>query len=93
MPFRKHVWPRCRRCGRQRVNRPRGLCWYCYYTPGVRDRYPPLILHHHDTFAPGKLPDEPTDALPGTPAKVRVLAQRQARGEQLFHPLDAGRPA
>ncbi len=30
----------CRHCQRVRSNRPRGLCWSCYYTPGVREKYP-----------------------------------------------------
>ncbi len=30
----------CRHCGKRRVNRPRGLCWQCYYAPGVKDLYP-----------------------------------------------------
>ena len=29
----------CRNCGRSKVNRPRGLCWSCYYSPGVKDRF------------------------------------------------------
>ena len=34
--------PICRHCAdpKRKVNRPRGLCWYCYYTPGVRKLYP-----------------------------------------------------
>lgn len=31
---------RCRHCDTNAVNRPRGLCWTCYYTPGVLDLYP-----------------------------------------------------
>ena len=30
----------CRHCKRVQSNRPRGLCWSCYYTPGVREKYP-----------------------------------------------------
>lgn len=30
----------CRHCNCRKVNRPRGLCWHCYYTPGVRALYP-----------------------------------------------------
>jgi hypothetical protein len=26
----------CRWCCQRNVNRPQGLCWQCYYTPGVR---------------------------------------------------------
>jgi hypothetical protein len=36
----------------------------------------------------GALPDEPTDALPGTEEKVLAMIQRAARRQQLFHPLD-----
>jgi len=35
------------------------------------------------------LPATPTTALPGTPDKIAVMAQRAARGETLFHPQDA----
>jgi hypothetical protein len=34
----------------------------------------------------------PTDALPGSPAKVQVLMDRAANGERLWHAEDAGRP-
>ncbi len=37
----------------------------------------------------GRLPEQPTTALPGTPDKVAVMAERAARGESLFHPQDA----
>ena len=30
----------CRNCSKARVTRPRGLCWSCYYTPGVKERFP-----------------------------------------------------
>ena len=30
----------CRHCSKSKVNRPRGLCWSCYYTPGVKELYP-----------------------------------------------------
>ena len=32
--------PICRHCTKSKVNRPRGLCWSCYYTPGVKELYP-----------------------------------------------------
>jgi hypothetical protein len=38
------------------------------------------------------LPADVTDHLPGTPGKLTVLAERVARREQLFHPLDAKLP-
>jgi hypothetical protein len=62
------------------------LCWSCYYRPGVRELHP--------SNAPPKIPvaahkvPAPTDALPGTEAKIQVLAERFRRGEALFHPLD-----
>ena len=31
--------PICRHCTKSKVNRPRGLCWSCYYTPGVKEQY------------------------------------------------------
>jgi hypothetical protein len=33
--------------------------------------------------------DEPTDALPGTEAKVEVMRSRLLRGLRIFHPDDA----
>lgn len=39
-------------------------------------------------FRTGALPHDPTPALPGTEEKVRVMIERAARREQLFHPLD-----
>ena len=35
------------------------------------------------------LPPRPTTALPGTRAKIRVMARRVARDYQPFHPRDA----
>jgi hypothetical protein len=83
----------CRHCQRVRSNRPRGLCWSCYYTPGVRDLYPSTskfarrgISDKNGTIA---LAAEPTSALPGSPEKVTVLEQRARLGVSLWHPLDA----
>jgi hypothetical protein len=38
------------------VNRPRGLCWVCYYTPGLKEGYgagktKPMGLDHEPTEA------------------------------------------
>ena len=30
----------CRHCKVKPVRRPRGLCWACYYSPGIRASYP-----------------------------------------------------
>ncbi len=83
----------CRHCQRVRSNRPRGLCWSCYYKPGVREKYPSTSkfarrgLDDFNGRAP--LPPEPTRALPGTPEKVAVLEERARLGLSLWHPLDA----
>jgi len=34
------------------------------------------------------IPGQPTDASPGSPLKIRVLTERAARREALFHPHD-----
>jgi hypothetical protein len=82
----------CRHCQRSNVNRPRGLCWSCYYNPAVRTRFPStskfarrgiLDFEGVPTSSP-----EPTTALPGTPEKVAVLERRARLGQALWHPLD-----
>jgi len=85
--------PLCRHCNRKFVNRPRGLCWTCWYTPGVRALYPST-----SKFARRGVPDycgrsplpSPTAAPPGSPEKVAVLEARAARGQALWHPADSG---
>ncbi len=82
----------CRHCNNKRANRPRNLCWSCYYAPGVREQYPSGSKFArngigNDTNGLG-LP-EPTDAMPGTDEKYRVLLQRARDGKALYHPLDA----
>ncbi len=83
----------CRHCGRARPNRPRGLCWTCYYTPGVRDRYPSTSKFAQrgveDFVGRAPLPPAATGALPGTPEKVAVLQQRACCRHALWHPDDA----
>lgn len=34
------------------------------------------------------MPGEPTEALPGTELKIRVMTERAGRREELFHPHD-----
>ena len=83
----------CRHCGCARVSRPRGLCWTCYYAPGVRDRYPVTSKYGRrgpgNTFLRSKPPLQPTNALPGSLEKVLVLCQRAALGQDLWHVDDA----
>jgi hypothetical protein len=86
---------KCRHCRKKRVGRPRGLCWRCYYAPGVRDMYPSTSKygrkHPEDDFMGGyKLPPCPTNAKPGTREKKAVLSERFSAHVSLWHPLDAG---
>jgi hypothetical protein len=89
----------CRHCKGARANRPRGLCWSCYYRPGVRDLYPSTSKYARcgirDFNGKAGLPTAPTRALPGSPEKVAILAQRARLRQSLWHPLDArgDRPA
>jgi hypothetical protein len=82
----------CRHCEKHPVNRPRGLCWPCYYTPGIREQYPSTSKFARRGAGLGckgtRLPAEPTSATPGSAEKVAVLEQRFARGECLWHPDD-----
>jgi hypothetical protein len=83
----------CRHCGRNRVNRPRGLCWSCYYTPGLRAQYPSTSKFAQrgldDFNGPALLPPRPTGARPGSPEKVAILQQRAQMRLSLWHPEDA----
>ncbi len=85
----------CRHCHKVNATRPRGLCWTCYYTPGVREHYPPtspFARRGVDDFCGRSAPpSQPTRALPGTPEKIAVLEQRARLGQALWHPLDAPR--
>jgi hypothetical protein len=82
----------CRNCATSRANRPRGLCWSCYYAPGVREKYPSTskFAQRGVTDFNGRAPlPVPTRALPGTPEKVAVLEERARLGQALWHPRDA----
>lgn len=84
----------CRHCGGGPVNRPRGLCWHCYNTPGVRGQYAPVNKFGRRGVGnclrrPPRRPASPTSAPPGSEEKVAVLAERARRHERLFHPDDA----
>jgi hypothetical protein len=83
----------CRHCQKVRSNRPRGLCWSCYYTPGVREQYPSTSKFARrgvsDFNGRASLAAQPCPYLPGTPEKVAVLEERARLGLALWHPLDA----
>jgi hypothetical protein len=85
---------KCRHCGQDKVNRPRGLCWGCYYRPGVKEMYPSTSKYAHrgvgNGFGGGRvLPAAPTVYAPGTPEKKLVLEERAKAGVVLWHPFDA----
>lgn len=81
---------KCRHCGRK-VNRPKGLCWSCYYNPEISARYPSTSIYARrgvsDKHREG-LPCEPAPVYPGTSEKIALMEQRAAEGKQLFHELD-----
>lgn len=83
----------CRHCNKVRSNRPRGLCWSCYYAPGVREQYPSTSKYARrgvsDFNGKTKSASAPTQALPGSAEKVNVLAERARLGLSLWHPMDA----
>lgn len=82
----------CRHCKKCNVNRPRGLCWGCYYTPGIKELYPstsPLGRRGLGLGNRKPKPTTPTTHPPGTPGKAEVLRRRAERGEEMNHPKDA----
>lgn len=84
--------PICKHCRKSKVNRPRGLCWGCYYTDGVKDQYPSTSKYARrgeGNFAGPAATPEPTTAPPGTPEKMAVLEMRAKLKQALWHPLDA----
>jgi hypothetical protein len=82
----------CRHCQRTVANRPRGLCWSCYYTPGLRDLYPSTSKFGRrgldDFYGEAPRPPMPTRALPGSPEKIAVLQERAMKRQALWHPED-----
>ena len=92
---------RCRHCRRlKRRLRPKGLCRDCYYATDdagrrIRDRYPPISKFGRrvrpDRYGGDHLPALPTDTLPGTPEREKVIMDRLEAGEATKHPLDRKR--
>jgi len=73
----------CAGCGIP-VARARGLCDDCRRCPGHRERGRLFLQLLAAVTDPGR----PTDALPGTPAKVATLAARRRAGLPLWLPGD-----
>jgi hypothetical protein len=59
----------------------------------VREKYPSTSKYARrgvsDFNGKTKLAAEPTNALPGSEEKIRILAERARLGQSLWHPLDA----
>lgn len=85
----------CRHCHKSKVNRPRGLCWHCYYTEGVKELYPSTSKYamrgigNGMNFNPPPDPEGPTRFAPGTPEKLEVLVRRAKLRYAIFHEFDA----
>jgi hypothetical protein len=85
----------CRHCQKKKANRPRGLCWQCYFTPGVKNLHPSTSKYGRrgvGNMNRNRLPDEPTEAPPGSEAKLAILADRARKNLSLWHPNDARYP-
>jgi len=69
------------------------LCWKCFYQPSIRAQYPSTSKFARRGEGIGciqaPLPAFPTTAMPGTPAKITVLAERARLKQSLWHPEDA----
>lgn len=99
--FRSHAWRRTcsEECSKlQQGSRADGVFI------GPPDKHPALRFGKYagsttwmlfDNYGIGgdvPLPDEPTNALPGTEAKIEVLRKRAAAGQALTHPDDVTSP-
>lgn len=82
--------PMCRACGQKKPSRPRGLCWQCFYAPGVKDRHEPVNVYgRRGAGQKGKGGSvTPTIAAPRSTDRVDEMAERAAKGLPLFHRAD-----
>lgn len=78
----------CAHCGRETHLRPRQLCFSCYFTPHIRDLYPPLVEHGKDWYSDRTSANQPCAFEPGSPEKIAEMARRYENGEPLHHPKD-----
>lgn len=80
----------CRHCKQLRHAKCRGLCSPCYDDPAIKAQYPPLKACRRGEDLPPDLKrvPTPTDATPGSEAKIRVLIDRLWSGCNLWHPGD-----
>jgi len=81
----------CLHCGIRKARRARGLCWRCSITREIRCLYGIKDSRYNRRGAGSSeahgVP-EPTQAMPGTEAKIEVLRCRAEAGLLLWHYLD-----
>lgn len=81
--------PKCAHCHKRKV-KARGICEVCRFIPSVNEMYPstsPFAKKNHIPTKNLVLPT-PTDAIPGSEEKLRILCERAAAGQLLWHPSD-----
>jgi len=90
---------RCRHCQTLAIGRRRrGLCWKCYLDPAIRAQYPSQSnlgnrqrgegCQQEDRMDDPPLPEEPTEALPGSAERIEVMRERDTEGCHVRHPDD-----
>lgn len=79
----------CHHCQWRKVEAKRhgGLCLKCFKDLEIRALYQEIPLTKFVQKLP-PLPAEPTFAIPGSQEKMRIMMERVARGERVFHPDD-----
>jgi hypothetical protein len=81
----------CAHCGREAHLQSRRLCRPCWLDPELRAAYGTATRRADDLPAvTGHDPDGPTDAEPGSEAKIVILQRRLWAGHRLWHPGDVG---
>jgi hypothetical protein len=90
----------CRHCGRPRSLRRRGLCYGCYFEPGVREKYEPTSAMANRgsglTVVPARKVEKdkkdrarrPCPFAPGSPERIQKLEDRAYFGLPLWTPGD-----
>ena len=82
---------KCAHCQVRKTYRAE-LCRPCHYKPAVRALYPCGPARRSGVSVENQargVAAGPTDAPPGTEAKVAVLIERASQGVSLWHPADA----
>lgn len=92
---RSQAQPWCKHCGKVGLTRSRGLCYACYQNYEIRKQYGSYTkvpfgseFNLDSRSRPLPLPDQPTEAVPGSEQKVAIMEQRLQSGRSIFHPHD-----